>query len=240
MNERIEAASEARLLAQQCQTAVFSTLSVRLQGHPFGSVAPVMLTDTGNMVFYVSDIAQHARNLQHDPRLSLTLFKQTEQGDQNQQGRLTLCGEAYPLTELQSEDYAPRYFRLFPEAHSCRQAHDFRFWHLDVTDIRYIGGFGRIFWIKQSEWLRPAPQWSAKQETEMVAHMNTDHSDACQLILWDHFSLEGQPQMVSVYPDGCHFMSQERRYFVPFSSLCHTSHEVRKVLVEMTNKARAA
>ncbi|ALS97194.1 HugZ family protein [Lacimicrobium alkaliphilum] len=240
MNERIDAANEARLLAQQCQTAVFSTLSVKLQGHPFGSVAPVMMTDSGNMVFYVSDIAQHARNLQQDPRLSLTLFRQAERGDQNEQGRLTLCGEAYPLTELQSETYADRYFRLFPQAQGYRKAHDFRFWHLDVRDVRYIGGFGKIFWITQSEWRRLVPKWSAKQETDMVAHMNADHSDACRLILWDHFTLEGQPQMATVYPDGCHFELDGKCYFVPFVSPCHTSQEVRQALVAMTNKARAA
>ncbi|GGD59525.1 HugZ family pyridoxamine 5'-phosphate oxidase [Lacimicrobium alkaliphilum] len=240
MNERTEAANEARLLAQQCQTAVFSTISVKLQGHPFGSVSPVMLADDGNMVFYVSDIAQHARNLDQDPRLSLTLYHQASHGDQNEQGRLTLSGLAHPLTDVQSAAYAPRYFRLFPEAQRYEKAHDFRFWLLKVKDVRFIGGFGKIFWLKQSEWQRLAPQWSAEQESDMVRHMNADHSDACQLILADHFLQQGQPTMLSVYADGCHFMLDGKRYFVPFTTPCHTSQEVRQALVAMTNKARAA
>lgn len=63
MNERIKAAREARLLALRNPTAVLSTVSKKLQGMPFGSVSPIMLTDTGQVIFYVSDIAQHARNL---------------------------------------------------------------------------------------------------------------------------------------------------------------------------------
>ncbi|MDF2180147.1 DUF2470 domain-containing protein [Aliiglaciecola sp. CAU 1673] len=240
MQERLEAANQARLLVQQCHTAVFSTLSVKLQGHPFGSVSPAMLTDSGNMVFYVSDIAQHARNLQQDPRLSLTLFQQAEQGDQNEQGRVTLSGKASPLSDEQSAGYAERYFRLFPDALRYRQAHDFRFWQLEVTDVRYIGGFGKIFWLTQEEWQRPLPQWSVAQESSMVEHMNADHADACQLIVADHLGLHGQPVMASVYPDGCHYRLNQKSVFVPWNQPCYSAQEVRQALVAMTNKARAA
>jgi len=83
MQERINAAKAARQLALQCQSAVFSTLSHKLQGAPFGSVSTVMQTDTGDVIFYVSDIAQHARNLEHDNRLSITLYHQASAGDRH-------------------------------------------------------------------------------------------------------------------------------------------------------------
>lgn len=108
MQERINAAKAARQLALQCQSAVFSTLSHKLQGAPFCSVSTVMLTDTGDVIFYVSDIAQHARNLEHDNRLSITLYHQASAGDQNTEARLTLNGHAQKLTyEQEWQQAAP-------------------------------------------------------------------------------------------------------------------------------------
>ena len=115
MKERIKAAREARLLAYKNTTAVLSTISQKLQGMPFGSVSPVLLTDEGHVVFYVSDIAQHAKNLDMDSRLSITFFNPAAEGDQNEQGRLTLSGHAqrYEYREC-TKQFQLAIFRVFP------------------------------------------------------------------------------------------------------------------------------
>lgn len=240
MQERINATKAARQLALQCQSAVFSTLSHKLQGAPFGSVSTVMLTDEGDVIFYVSDIAQHARNLEHDNRLSITLYHQASAGDQNTEARLTLNGHAHKLSHEQAADYEARYFRLFPAAAAYKQAHDFYFWKMPVEHIRFIGGFGEIFWLTQQEWQHAAPAWQAADELAMIVHMNDDHADACALIAAKHSAHSGAATMVSVYPDGCHFMQNERLYFIPFSNPCGTAQEVRKALVQLTQQARQA
>lgn len=241
MNKRIEAARDARQLVQHNPTAVLSTLSYKLQGFPFGSVSPIMLSSDGDILFYVSDIAQHARNLTHDNRLSVTLFEPASDGDQNTHGRVTLSGKASIVEDAEQTGLAERYFRFFPDALSYRQAHDFRFWRMPVDHIRYIGGFGEIFWLQPDEWYLDAPQWSLQDEESMIEHMNSDHSDACQLILAHQFqSSAGKVAMVSVFPDGVHFLADERRFFVPFSHLCTTSTDVRKEMVRLTQAARAA
>lgn len=240
MQERLDAAKAARRLALQCQTATFSTLSHKLQGAPFGSVSTVMLTDEGDVVFYVSDIAQHARNLQHDNRLSITLYHQASAGDQNTEARLTLNGQAQKLNSEQAAEYAARYFRLFPAAEAYKQAHDFYFWKMPVAHIRFIGGFGEIFWLTEQEWQQPAPAWQAKDELTMVAHMNDDHADACALITALHSQLPGSATMLTVYPEGGHFRQAERIYFVPFATPCATAQDVRKALVQLTQQARQA
>ena len=240
MQERINAVKVARHLALTSPSAVFSTLSYKLQGAPFGSVSTVMLTDTGEVIFYVSDIAQHARNLEHDNRLSITLYHQASAGDQNTEARLTLNGHAQKLTHEQAAEYAARYFRLFPAAEAYKQAHDFYFWKMPVEHIRFIGGFGEIFWLTQQEWQQAAPAWQAADELAMVEHMNDDHADACELITTQHSGQAGAATILTVYPEGCHFMQGERLYFVPFAAPCFTGQEVRKALVQLTQQARQA
>lgn len=241
MNARQQAAQHARALAQRNSTAVLSTLSKKLQGMPFGSVSPVMLTEQGDAIFYVSDIAQHARNLNEDNRLSITLFDSAEQGDQNTQERLTLSGRAQ-ITE--DDGIAERYRQRFPAAKGYKSAHDFRFWKMTIEQVRFIAGFGEIFWLSADEWRMPKPEWDDQAALAMIEHMNKDHADACVLILQQHLKLErlepGDVTMISVYPEGFHLMHNKRTYFVPFSDTAKTATEVRQLLVAMTHQARAA
>lgn len=242
MEHRIQAARQARRLALTYPTAVFSTLSHKMNGHPFGSVSPIALTNEGDVIFYVSDIAQHARNLHHDPRLSVTLFEPALQGDQNEQARLTLSGEAAPMVGEPGQQALARYLKLFPDAVNYTKAHDFKMWGMKVDHIRYIGGFGEIFWLSRDEWVLPSPQWSPEEEVGMVQHMNDDHADACRLLL-EHvhgYQASAQPEMLSVYPDGCHLVASRKRYFVPFTQQCLTPVAVRKALAAMTQEARSA
>lgn len=240
MNHRIEAARQARLLAMTHSTAVFSTISHKLNGHPFGSVSPVALTDEGDVLFYVSDIAQHARNLTQDPRLSLTFFAPAAQGDQNEQGRLTLSGHAAPIIGDEAEMALKRYLSLYPDAASYSKAHDFKMWSMKVEHIRFIGGFGEIFWLTPEEWMLPAPEWSPDDEARMVTHMNEDHADACALMLQHIKAISSTATMVAVYPDGCYLQAESKLHFIPFTGPCLTPTEVRKTLAQMTKQARVA
>lgn len=255
MNERIKAAREARLLALRNPTAVLSTVSKKLQGMPFGSVSPIMLTDTGQVIFYVSDIAQHARNLEADPRLSVTIFNPAQRGDQNEQGRLTLSGTAHKLSHDEGSEIEAKYLRLFPAAAGYKNAHDFHYWQMAVEHIRYIGGFGEIFWLTPAEWLLDQPQWNYDEEERMVEHMNDDHLDACVLMLgrflesgmnWRNEPIDmAYVRMAAIYPDGCYMTVQGKLFFISFldseqSTPCLTSQDVRQTLVRLTRLARAA
>lgn len=241
MNKRQQAAQQARALAQRNSTAVLSTLSKKLGGMPFGSVSPVMLTDEGHIVFYVSDIAQHARNLSQDSRLSVTLYDHAEKGDQNTQGRLTLSGHGQVISDA---ELAERYYQRFPSAQGYKKAHDFKFWQLTVEHIRFIGGFGEIFWLEPEEWLYPAPEWDHTAALSMINHMNEDHADACALILQQHLNGStfepGSVTMHSIYPDGFHLSYDEQVYFIAFETVATDGKQVRQQLVELTQRARAA
>src|SRR5690606_13069646 len=114
-----------------------------------------------------------------DQRASLTVYAQATEGDQNEQGRVTVVGDMQLLSDEQA---LARYFRWFPAAQKYQNMHDFRLWQMQVKRVRYIGGFGDIFWLEKAEWQQPEVQWQVSDEQGMIQHMNNDHGDANQLL----------------------------------------------------------
>ena len=72
---RSQALTDATLLVRQADVGVISTLSQNLKGYPFGSVSPFISDSQGKVYFFISDIAQHAKNLSKDGKMSFTVFK---------------------------------------------------------------------------------------------------------------------------------------------------------------------
>ncbi|MEW9797290.1 HugZ family pyridoxamine 5'-phosphate oxidase [Alteromonas sp. CYL-A6] len=239
MRER--AMSEAKLLLRQSDTGVISTISKNLQGYPFGSVTPFISDSQGNIYLYISDIAQHAKNMQADSRMSLTVFRQGEHGDQNEQARVTLVGDGNIVDGDKHDEVLARYIRRYPDAKSYEQAHDFNIWKITVKRIRYIGGFGKIFWLEQQEWVADEAPWDAQAESGIIEHMNDDHQDAMTLILRQATGiLDEQVVMSGILADGCYLYSQGKNHFIPFNEVCRAPGDARKALVALTQAARAA
>lgn len=238
---REQALNEARLLVRQSDVGVISTLSKNLQGYPFGSVTPFISDSAGKLYFYISDIAQHAKNMDFDSRMSLTIFNRKEAGDQNENARVTLVGDGKRLTETASQSLLDTYVRRYPEAEGYTQAHDFHIWQVDIKRVRYIGGFGKIFWLEKEEWDGTDAPWDAKAEAGIIEHMNDDHQDAMELILKNHTGIcDPNVVMSGILADGCYLQSQGKNFFIPFHAVCQRSGDARKELVALTQAARAA
>lgn len=236
---RQQALHDAKTLVFTKSSGVMSTLSHNLRGYPFGSVAPYMCDEQGRIYFFISNIAQHTKNLQHDSRMSLTVFDAAEQGDQNEHGRVTIVGDGRLVDTDKAESLIDKYIVLYPEAQSYRNAHDFNLWQLDAIRVRYIGGFGKIFWLEQDEWLQPSKPWDEEQEQHMIEHMNGDHLDAMSLILKQHCNVnDPSPIMSGLLPQGFYLQSQQRNYYIAFNALCDSPMAVRKALVKLTKAAR--
>ena len=238
---REQAVSEATLLLRETEVGVVSTLSKNLRGYPFGSVTPFISDSAGHIYFYISDIAQHAANMIADSRMSLTVYKTRTSGDQNENARLTIVGDGKAMTGAEHDDMLARYVLRFPEAEGYKQAHDFRMWKIEVKRVRYIGGFGKIFWLEKDEWMKPASPWNKQAEDGMVEHMNEDHQDAMTLILKYHTGKhEESVTMAGITADGCYIATQGRNVFIPFNQVCENAGDVRTQLVALTHAARSA
>src|SRR5690242_12322183 len=61
-----EAIREARSLLRARTEGVLCTISKRVAGWPFGSVAPYALGARGEPILYISTIAEHTKNIKAD------------------------------------------------------------------------------------------------------------------------------------------------------------------------------
>src|SRR6185295_12291531 len=102
-----------------------------------------------------SDIAQHTKNIVADSRVSLTVVEKGESDDVQAHGRVTVIGDARRVAG--DDDIRERYFRYFPSARQYEQTHGFDFFRLEPVRIRFIGGFGQIFWQEPAAFITASP-----------------------------------------------------------------------------------
>jgi putative heme iron utilization protein len=168
---------DARRLLRRHNFGVLSTHSLDMPGYPFGSVAPYAVDRTGEPVILISDLAQHTRNIGADPRVSLTVLDANAR-EQQAASRLTVLADA---RKVDAPDEATRhcYAAHFPESASYFDFHDFALYRLEVRRARYIGGFGKIHWVRPEDLLLENPL--ADVEAGILEHMNADHRRALAL-----------------------------------------------------------
>ncbi len=142
---------EVKKLWRQVDSGILSTTSVAVAGYPFGSVVPYVTTAEGVPVIYISDIAQHTKNLRADPRMCLTVVEPGE-NDKQAGSRISLQGDGVVLTGEGRDAVSELYFARFPMSRRFANTHGFSFWALQPKRIRFIGGFGKIHWIEPAVW----------------------------------------------------------------------------------------
>lgn len=218
-------------------SGVLSSMSVELPGYPFGSVTPYVLTHDGRAVIYVSAIAQHTANMLGDARCCLTVMDNGK-GNQQALGRATLVGDGCQVPGDRVEEAGERYFAVFPEARGYGEAHAFEFFWIEPKRIRYIGGFGKIYWVETEEWCQPGPEW-ASGEAGMVTHMNDDHGDALLAIARQHGSTDiVESRLLAMDPEGFHIKTNVGVLYIAFPQPCLDAKAVREALVAMAHGAR--
>jgi putative heme iron utilization protein len=154
-------AHEARQLLRAHRYGALSTLSKKFDGHPFGSITPYLVDHDGSLLILISTLAEHTKNIQHDPRVSLITHNQNDPHIQTQ-GRVTVVGSA--TLEADRDHAGKRYLRYFPEAETYFAMHDFQFYRIVPQAIRFIGGFGNIHWVKAENYIVSAYPLIAEEE----------------------------------------------------------------------------
>ena len=241
-------AERARTLAYLGRTGALATISRRHPGHPFASVMPYALDESGRPILLISAMAMHTQNLQADPRTSLLITQVSptgESGDPLAASRLTLMGEA---RRLDGHDVAPA--RQAYLARHARAAYwvdfdDFSFWRIDVTDIYFVGGFAAMDWVTTDAYAAARPDPLADAATGIMEHMNRDHADA--LVAYArHFAGEPADAATMVAVDRLGFRLRLRQgerlqaVRIAFPQPLTTAAESRTVLIEMLQQACSA
>lgn len=223
-------AREARQMLRAHHYGALSTLSKKFDGHPFGSITPYMVDHDGSLLILISTLAEHTKNIQHDPRVSLITHNQNESHIQTQ-GRVTVVGTAGIIAD--KDQAGVRYLRYFPEAEGYFAMHDFSFYRIVPQALRYIGGFGKIHWIAADSYLQP-PYPLIEQESDVIAHMNADHADTMRRYCQHFHKVETlNVAMIGMDCDGFDVRTDEQLLRFDFSEAVLDAQQARKVLVEM-------
>ncbi len=230
-------APEARRFLRSTHSGVLSTHSARHPGYPFGSVAPFVLDHDGLPLILISTIAEHTKNIQTDPRVSLIAFDPASP-DMQAGARLTLLGDAR-IADKQDGALRERYLRHFPQAEQYFDMHDFLFHRIQVEHARYIGGFGNIHWIPGAELLPPANQLAAA-EGRIIDHMNADHADSLRAYCRHVHGIEAaRAEMVGIDCDGFDVRADGRLLRFGFDTPVTDADAARQALVALSRAARA-
>ena len=140
------------------------------------AMAIIGLIGAGNIG---SQLAEHTKNLEQDPRASL-LGVEGGSADPLANGRVTVLG-ACRRVERDGGSARAAFLAAHPNSAYYADFRDFAYWKLHVESARYIGGYGRMSWISKTEWQTAEPDPLAPSAADIVAHMNADHADAMVL-----------------------------------------------------------
>ena len=230
---------EAVNLYRSTNAAILSTMSKKYEGYPFGSFITYVSDKNRTLLMYTSDIAQHTKNLKTNSKACVTLFKLDTEYDKQNSSRLTLMGDLKDVPVDDLEECQQRFIKFLPESKKYSSMHDFKFYKLEISRIRWIGGFGDIAWLNPKNWQDDLPRW-AKNEKMMIDHMNDDHANVLQSALHaQHGIKDKNVSMIALTIDGYYVKSKENLYFISFDAPVFKPIDYRKVLVKQAKDYRS-
>lgn len=184
MSDKAEQFAEAaRTFILQNRYGMLATISASQGGYPFGSIVPYDVTEEGDIVIYVSLIAEHYKNLSSDPRASLIAANYFAYDDPQAAGRATALCDFIRVSEPEIGPIRSSYETRFPESINHEIAHNFVFMRGMPQRVRWIGGFGDIGWVNSDRYRGASPDPLSRDAFDIMKHMNEDHEEALRMFL---------------------------------------------------------
>jgi hypothetical protein len=115
-------------------------------GFPYGSLTELLPLPNGDIVLFLSRLAEHQRFLAADSRASIVIAPAINDSHALAKPRVTLVGRAEVVEDRAA--HADAYATLHPDARGYINFPDFQFYRLRVERVRYIAGFGQMGWIR--------------------------------------------------------------------------------------------
>ncbi|MGI5131824.1 HugZ family protein [Pseudonocardia sp. CA-107938] len=233
-------AERSRTLLAAARTGMLATLGEG--GYPFGSVVAPAVDEQGRPLLLLSDLAVHSHNLAADPRASL-MVTEPGKGDPLDLARVTVIG---PVTEVPEPERAAA-LATYQQVHpgGLGTDHGFRIYRLDVTAVRFVGGFARMSWVDAAAYTAAEPDPLAPHVDAIVGHMNDDHGAAMVLYcqVFADRPATAAARMTGIDRYGFDLLATDEtgkhRVRLPFAEQVTTPTEARKALVAMVQEARA-
>ena len=218
----------ARTLSKSKLYGVLATNSHSMPGYPFGSLVQYCFDNNGHLLLFLSEIAQHTKNIKQSKQASVTIVDDKVNNIQAA-GRVTILGEIY---NCDNDNEAKKlYQRFFADSTDYTQVHDFQLYRLQIERVRYIGGFGDIHWIKQDDFLN-VQNFSATQVLSAIEHMNNDHQSAIRKYSLNAAQAQ-QSTMLHFDQEGMWLDNDSQIEYIPFKYPAVDLNSLRQVLSDM-------
>lgn len=236
-------AERARTLVAAVGTGTLCTIAKEPAGFPYGSFVTFAM-DAASPVLFISNLAEHTKNLKADARASL-LVAESGEADPLANGRVTLIGHGRRLEGGgERESAKDAYLAAHPKAAHYVDFADFGFWRIDVDAVRYIGGYGRMSWVEPEDWRDGAPDPIAPHAGGIIEHMNADHGGAmvayCRALTKAADTTEATMTGVDRYGFEMSALTGRgpRPVRLAFSAPISTPDDARREMVELVKRAR--
>lgn len=232
----------ARSVVRAVDRAALATLAradTPEAGAPYASLVLVALDHEACPLLLISQLADHTRNIQADPRVSL-LFDGTVGLEEPLTGpRVTVQGVAAPSAD---PAVRARFLARHPGAAMYADFRDFAFWRVTPQRAHMVAGFGRIHWIEPTDLRFDAGRAAALAagEAGIVEHMNTDHAEAVQLYATRLLGRSGGGwTMTGVDPEGIDLRRGGEVARLAFEEPVNDPEGARAALVGLVKRGRA-
>ena len=239
MNEKLKNYEISAVnLLRSSSSGILSTLSKSFKGYPFGSYVTFITGPDRSIYIYASTLAQHTKNLFQDSRACITLSKEKKDDDKQNSQRLTLMGDLKPISQNEREVIRNKFHEFLPDSKKYSALHDFDFYKLSHSKVRWIGGFGEIAWLKIKDWKPVKTSWINNEEG-MINHMNQDHRNVIFSALQaQHHRRDKKAKMIALCIDGYFIKSRGKIFFISFDGICINAKSYRKMLISQANQYR--
>jgi len=147
MNDKENADNDAALVRRLLAEADRATLATCLagqEGWPYASLVLLAVDDERQPLLLLSNLAEHAKNIAADNRVSLLIDGTQGFADPLAGPRATLIGYA---TATDDPAARQRFLARHPGAAAYAGFTDFRFYRVAIERAHLVAGFGRIRWI---------------------------------------------------------------------------------------------
>lgn len=229
-----------RVLRQADRATLATALAAGPEVWPYASLVLVAFDSDAAPLLFLSDLAEHTRNLKRDPRASLLCDATAGLADPLTGARVTVLGEIAPVAD---ERLRERYFARHPAAAPYRGFADFNLYRLAPRRAHLVAGFGRIHWIEAAALQPPAAAAAALATAEpgILDHMNRDHAGTVTLCAQRLLGLAGDGwQLTGVDPDGADLRREAMAARLEFATPVESADEVRREFIRLAALARAA
>lgn len=232
-----DARQAAKKLLREGRSGALATLMTG-SGDPYCSLVNVATAPDGAPLLLLSKLAIHTKNVLADARVSLMLDERKE-GDPLEGARIMLMGRL-----AVTDDPAARaaYLRRQPEAEMFAGFADFDLYRMAVSHAHLVAGFGRIVDLSARDLLTDTAGAEAllAAEADAIAHMNSDHADACRLYATKLLDGPGGAwTCVGIDPEGIELQQGRAALRLAFPQRITAPGALRAVLKELAEKARA-